>query len=179
MIARSCTLAFALLVSLTAGTQACSSSDPSGSGGSSFGPSGCSRAPDCNYCQACFDKCLCAGGDGQACLGQCGAGGAGGGAGAPAGGSGGGTSQCTKLQTGIAACDQCLHTTCCSAIDACLNDATCSGLNDCINSKCASVSQAEFQSCVQSSCGSFLTQSTVNLYNGIQQCATGSCSGSC
>lgn len=171
---------FFVLLLLTASIGACSSED-SGGGGSATGPVGCSKTPDCNYCQACFDKCLCAGGDGQSCLAQCGAGGggSGGGAGAPAGGSGGGTSQCTKLQTGSATCDQCLHTTCCSAIDGCLNDSGCSGLFDCINASCASVSQAEFQACVQGNCGSYLTQSTVNLYNGIQQCASGSCGGSC
>jgi len=173
---------------------ACSSTDSGGGPTGYVGPNGCSRAPDCSFCQACYDTCLCNNGDPQMCLGQCGgiatggAGGtagapggggapSGGGGGTPTGGSGGGPNSCTSVSSGNASCDSCLHSTCCSSIEACLADATCVSLFNCINQACANASASQFNACVQQSCGPFLTAAT--LYNGIGQCVQASCGGAC
>jgi hypothetical protein len=76
---------FTALLALALG--ACSSEDGSGSNSPSGGDDGgCTTAPNCGGCLACFDDCVCRTGDTQACIGVCSSG-AGGSGGAGAGGS--------------------------------------------------------------------------------------------
>jgi hypothetical protein len=182
---------------------ACSGS--SDSGGTSNGPPGCSAAPDCGKCGQCFDTCLCASGDANACLAQCApgtggaatggsggaavggsggtpTGGAGGGgnlgggpSGGTGGGSGGGTGNCTQLGTGDPGCDSCIHSQCCSQIDNCLASPGCVQLINCLSQNCSQSSNPS--ACAQQYCGQYL--GAAGVYNEMGQCIQGSCSGSC
>ena len=168
----------------------CSSSDSGGGGGGSgVGPPGCSKAPDCGSCQACFDACLCQSGDAQACLTQCGGGGGGaggvagaggatGGGGAPSGGGGapggGGGGNCATF-TNNPNCDPCLAASCCSQVDACNANASCTGLLACLSQNCAS--NPDINACAQQYCGQY--SGGVTDYNAVGMCAQSSCAGKC
>lgn len=183
-----------VLSAFALGAPACSSSseppaENPGDGGY-VGPAGCSLAPDCGKCSACFDTCLCNNGTPGGCLAQCtgsssgGASGAGGapsgggapaGGGAPSGGGGGGGGNCTALSTGSPTCDACAHSTCCAQIDACLASSACTGFLSCLSKNCANASN--LSACAQQYCSQYAAG--VNAYNSMAQCIGQSCASSC
>ncbi len=169
---------------------ACSSSSDAG-GGSGDGGYACTQAPNCGECQACFDSCLCNGGDAPSCLLQCtgtgsggtsgtggapGGGGATAGGGAPSGGGGGGGGSCTQLTTGNPTCDACAHSTCCAQIDACLTNSACTGFLSCISQNCQNAG-SNLNACAQQYCSQY--SAGINAYNTLAQCIGQSCAGSC
>jgi hypothetical protein len=188
-----------LVLSAVAITLGACGSSTDGDTGSAVGPAGCSQAPDCSLCGECFDTCLCASGDAEACLAQCtsgtggastggtgnvGGGGAGGtptggtgggsGGGLPTGGTGGGSGgggNCDGIQTGSAQCDACLQSSCCSQIEACFGDQACLGLLQCLTQYCSQTSNV--QACAQQNCSQYF--GGANAYNAIGQCAQSSC----
>lgn len=189
--------AFALGATGCASTDEPANQNP-GDGGY-VGPAGCSAAPDCAQCSACFDSCLCNNGTPGGCLAQCsgsstggtsGSGGApAGGGGAPAGGGapsgggapagGGGSSgggNCTALSTGSPTCDACAHSTCCSQIDGCLANSACTGFLSCLSKNCANAG-SNLSACAQQYCSQY--SSGVNAYNAMAQCIGQSCASSC
>src|SRR5690606_14673433 len=154
-------------IALAIGGACSGGSDGGGSGGGSTGGNpGCTTAPNCASCQACFDSCLCNGADPQTCLLQCtngvgGAGGVGGGTGgvggatggvggtgatgggtgatgggANGGSGGGGGFSCTQVSTNNPSCDSCIHGACCDQITACFTNSGCAGLAQCLVQNC-------------------------------------------
>jgi len=190
-----------VLSALACAMPGCASSTEPASGGSGdggyVGPQGCSVAPDCAHCSACFDTCLCNNGTPEGCLAQCtGGGGSGGGGGAPTGGGGGaptgggggvpagggapggggGGGTCTQLSTGSASCDACAHSNCCAPIDACLGNSACTGFLGCLSKNCANAG-SNLSACAQQYCSQYAAG--INAYNGMAQCIGQSCASSC
>jgi hypothetical protein len=174
---------------------ACSGSDggAAGTGGAAAGSGGnpgCTSAPNCGGCEACFDTCLCNGGAADACLLKCtsgsggsaGSGGSGatggatGGSGGSTGGSGGsGGVPCTEVTTSSPSCNTCIHGACCSQIESCFNDPACGGLANCLSSYCASA--ADLSACASQYCGQY--GAGVNAYNTMAQCFANNCASAC
>lgn len=112
--------------------------------------------------------------------------GAAGGSGASGGngGSGGGTCDAGVEFTDVT-CGTCASNSCCPQLTACFGTSTtttppdCAFLFDCIQTECANITdETAFNECVQSTCGSYLTQEAVDAYNGLA-CIGDYCSTEC
>jgi hypothetical protein len=119
--------------------------------------------------------------------GSAGSGGFGGSGGSGAtGGTGGSGGQCSTSWQGLtcdqvwdtsSACGACLGTTCCSETTWCFQNYECAGLQECIATYCSTASDVNV--CVQQYCPGCVTQSAVDDYNAIADCAQTYCASDC
>jgi hypothetical protein len=88
------------------------------------------------------------------------------------GGGGGGGGMCGDLATGVAACDTCLDTNCCSQNMACSGSMACLGYLDCLST----------MNCTTTACADGCSASNpggASLLNALDSCMSSKCSTQC
>ncbi|MEZ4227889.1 MAG: hypothetical protein R3B89_01915 [Polyangiaceae bacterium] len=146
----------------------------------------------CSAPVSCYEKCVCGGGENQACLDGCASSSSGGSAGnggtgnTSNGGTGNAGSCDAAVQFQTPACGACASAACCPELQRCFGTSqstsapNCGLLLNCMQEFCADSANdnTAFQNCVNQECADYLDQESIDAYGGLD-CVDTNCASEC